>query len=63
MILQHPSFPDITEDVPDDQAGDWLASGWIERPKIIDAPVQSDSTDTATISEGTVPGDDQGTPQ
>lgn len=28
MQLQHPSFPDITKDVPDEAAADWTAAGW-----------------------------------
>lgn len=29
MIVTHPAFPDITKDVADDEAAEWIAAGWL----------------------------------
>lgn len=29
MKVQHPSFPRIEREVPDDRADGWLAAGWV----------------------------------
>lgn len=34
--VQHPTFPAVFEDVPDESLAGWLAAGWLDCPTEVD---------------------------
>lgn len=64
MLLHHPSFADVIQDVPDADAPEWLAAGWLQEPPVPATP-PADSVPAAapaTIESNTLTGDEQGVP-
>lgn len=62
MLLHHPSFPDVIEDVPADAVSDWLAAGWLEEPAVpAPATPPADSAPAATPDtiEPSIPSGDE----
>lgn len=56
--LEHPAFRDVTREVPDADAADWIAAGWLATPNQPTVPVPP--TDTLV---GDLTGDDQANQQ